>query len=292
MSDMSKQMEALDDFVAKARGQNGRFHEAHLGSLDAIATNVRESRATINRHLAGLGERVDQLQGDVDTHTESLQQAAWPLRTEVCQPLSDLRVGIEGNPMKEYMATGITPQKRPYDYPSTLPRTEPHEGLRSRHRTSKRFTALPFNEDNRPPPVPSSPAVSPSKSYVYSDAADEVGSHPPPSASKPSNAGLREVNANVGRPASFDAGDDALLIGKPETPFQPVAAELEDTPEKDDNDQPPPKRRRSVSSNHTTESKLPQKMQSKKMPGVMEGRENVFPPSTSGSRFYRNRPSN
>lgn len=285
-------MEALDDFVAKARGQNGRFHEAHLGSLDAIATNVRESRAAITRHLTGLGERVDQLRGDVDTHTETLEQAARPLQTEVSHPLSDLRVGVESNPMKEYIATGITPQKRPYDYPSTLPRTEPHSGLRSRHRTSKRFTALPFNEETQPPPLPSSPAVSPTKSYVYSDAAEEVGTHPPPSASKPSNTGLREVNANVGRPASIDAGDDAQLIGKPDTPIQSVTAELEETPEKDDDEPPPPKRHRSVSSNHAAESKLPQKMLSKKMPGVMEGRENVFPPATSSSRFYRNRPSN
>ncbi|KAJ5180923.1 hypothetical protein N7492_004133 [Penicillium capsulatum] len=291
MSDMSKQMEALDDFVAKARGQNGHFHEAHLASLDAIAANVRESRATINRHLVGFGGRVDQLRGDVDEQAESLGQVA-SLQADVCQPLSELRSSIEGNPMKEYVATGVTPQKRPYDYPSTLPRTEPHDGLRSRHRTSKRFTALPFNEETRPPPMPSSPVASPSKSYVYSDAAEEVGTQPPPSASKPSNTGLREVNANVGRPASFDAGDDAQLIGKPETPAQPVAAELEDTPEKDDQDLPPPKRHRSVSSNHTTESKLPQKMLSKKMPGVMEGRENFFPPTAAGSRFYRNRPSN
>ncbi|KAK5702300.1 Kinesin-related motor protein, partial [Elasticomyces elasticus] len=39
IKDMDKQMGALDDFVVKARTQNGRFHEAHLGSLQGMATN-------------------------------------------------------------------------------------------------------------------------------------------------------------------------------------------------------------------------------------------------------------
>ena len=289
MSNMSKQMEALDDFVAKARSHNGSFHDAHLESLDAIAANVRDSRTTIHRHLDGFGEHVGQLQSDVKGHTESLEQATTPLQAEVCQPLSELRTDVEAHPLKEYVPTGITPQKRRYDYPVNLPRTEHHEGLRSRHRTSKRFTALPFNEETRPPPVPSSPVASPAKSYVYSDAAEEVGVHPPSSAAIPSNTGLREVDANVARPASFDAGDDIQLSGKLEPPTQPTTAGLDETPEKGENDLPPPKRQRSVSSN-TGESKLPQKRLSK-MAGVMEGRENVCPPVSAGGRFYQNRTS-
>ena len=296
VSDMSKQMEALDDFVAKARSHNGRFHEAHLVSLDAISTNVRESRSAIQGHLDGFGERVGQFQDDVAVHTEDLEQVTAPLQEEVRLPLTELRANIQSHPMKEYVPTGVTPQKRRYDYPATLPRTESHEGLRSRHRTSKQFTALPFNEEeNRLAPVSSSPVTSPSKTFVYSDSVEEVDIHPPTfNAPISSNTGLREVDVNVARPLVSDSTEDGAMVCKPETPASHPAMDLDGTPEKDESKQPSLKRRRSGShsASSTIESKLPQKMLSKKMAGMMEGRENV-PPSgiPSGRRFFRNRTS-
>jgi kinesin family protein 11 len=65
---------------------------------------------------------------------------------------------------------------------------------------------------------------------------------------------------------------------------------LDETPEKDEPEQPPLKRRRSASTN-PIETKLPQKMLSKKMAGMMEGRENVPPSATTGRRYLRTRPS-
>lgn len=292
MDDMSKQMGALDDFVAKARSHNGRFHEAHLNSLDAIASNVRVSRSVVHEQLNGLGERVGQLQEDVSVHTEELQQSTAPLNDEVRQPLTELRANIQSHPMREYEPTGVTPQKRKYEYPADLPRTESHDGLRSRHRTSKQFSALPFNEEPLPPPLPSSPAASPSKTFVYSDA-EEVGTHPASSsATNSSNTGLREVDVNVARPVACDVEDDSLPSGKPETPAVNSTMELDETPERDEPEQPPAKRRRSQSS-HTVESKLPQKMLSKKMAGMMEGRENVpLSTATTGRRYYSRRTPN
>lgn len=291
MDDMSKQMEALDDFVAKARSHNGRFHETHLNSLDVIASNVRDSRSVVHEQLNGFGERVGQLQEDVHMHTEQLQQSTAPLEGEVRQPLFELRANIQSHPMQEYVPTGVTPQKRKYEYPTDLPRTESHDGLRSRHRTSKQFTALPFNEEPLAPPLLSSPAASPSKTFVYSDA-EEVGTRPASScAANSSNTGLREIDANVARPIACDA-DDNSLSGKPETPAVNTSMELDETPEKDESEQPPAKRRRSLSS-HTVESKLPQKMLSKRKAGMMEGRENVpLSTTTSGRRFYNRRTPN
>lgn len=287
MDDMSKQMGALDDFVAKARSHNGRFRKAHLDSLDAIASNVRDSRSIVHEQLDGLGERVGQLQEDVRMHTVELQQSTAPLEGEVRQPLTELRANIQSHSMREYVPTGVTPQKRKYEYPKDLPRTESHDGLRSRHRTSKQFTALPFNEEPLPPPVTSSPAPSPSKTFVYSDA-EEVGTHPASSsATNSSNTGLREVDVNVARPVACDT-DDGLPSGEPETPAVITTMELEETPERDEPEQPPTKRRRSQSS-HTAESKLPQKMLSKKMAGMMEGRENVPLSTTTTGRRYHNR---
>ncbi|KAJ5464434.1 Kinesin-like protein bimC [Penicillium daleae] len=289
MSDMSKQMEALDDFVAKARSHNGRFHDAQLGSLDAMATNSQQSRTSVQEQLDGLYGRVGQLQEDVDMHTEHLEQATAPLHEEVRQPLSELRDSIQSHPMKEYIPTGVTPKKRKYEYSTDLPRTESHEGIRSRHRTSKQFTALPFSEEAQLAPIPSSPVSSPSKGFVYSDAAEEVGTHPSSSGMNSSNTGLREVDLNVAKQHAHDAEDDNAPAANSETPVPAPSMDLSDTPDHDEPEQPPLKRHRSASSNTPVETKLPQKMLSKRMAGMMEGRENVPPSAIAGGRRYRNR---
>ncbi|KAJ5313066.1 hypothetical protein PENANT_c018G07747 [Penicillium antarcticum] len=282
MSDMGTQMEALDDFVAKARSQNGRFHESHIGSLSTMAQNVRESRSTAQGQLDGFTQRVGQFREEVDSHTENLQQSTVPLQRDVRQPLSDMRSNLLGHPMKEYVPTGATPQKRRYEYPSEMPQTEPHD-VRSRHRTSKQFTALPFNEeDDRKSPV-ASPEPSPAKPFVYHDTAGQVGTHPVLSATPSSNTGLREVDLNVARPTACDE-DAAVATSKQETPALSTSLDLDETPEKEEPEQPIRKRRRSNSA--MVESKVPQKM-SKKMSNMMEGRENQIP---AGRRF-RNRGS-
>lgn len=290
MSDMGTQMEALDDFVAKARSQNGRFHEAQMGSLDVMANNVRESRSAVDEQLNSLNDSVQTFQEDMNVHTGDLHQSAIPLQEEVRQPLTELRENVINHPMQEYLPTGATPQKRHYDYPSELPRTESHDGLRSRHRTSKQFTALPFDGDAQPTSITSSPVSSPAKrSYVYSDAAEEVGHQPhPPSLSASSNTGLREVDLNVAK--QLGPEEETQTSANPETPAQVASGDLDETPEKDDSE-PPLKKRRSNSTTTThpvAESKLPHKMLSKRMAGMMEGRENVPPSGIAGRRNYRN----
>ncbi|KAJ5109495.1 hypothetical protein N7456_006170 [Penicillium angulare] len=297
MSDMSKQMEALDDFVAKARTHNGRFHEAQLGNLDSMAMNVRDSRAVVQEQLDGFDSRIGQLEQDADMHTAELKQSTAPLERDVCLPLKDLRDKIQSHPIKEYSPTGVTPKKRKYEYPTSLPRTESHEGLRSRHRTSKQFTALPFNEeeDTQTGAVPSSPATSPSKNFVYSDPVEPIETQPSSAPATYINTGLREVDLNVAKPVSPEIADDSALASKSETPVLNGAADLESTPERDESEQPPTKRRRSGSknTNNTVETKLPQKMLSKRMAGMMEGRENVPLSGIPGGRRYnRDRPSN
>ncbi|KAI2791950.1 Kinesin-like protein bimC [Penicillium oxalicum] len=289
MEDMSKQMGALDDFVATARSHNGRFHEAQLSSLDNLATNGRNSRAVIQDQLDSLEEQVARLQEDIEMHTDELGQATAPLVEEVRQPLSDLRVHVQTHAIKEYVPTGATPKKRKYEYGTDLPRTEAHDGIRTRHRTSKQFTALPFSEEPEEAPNPSSPMSSPSKGFVYSDAAEEVGIHHPPSAIKSSNNGLREVDLNVAKSIAHHADDESELAHKPETPTLPLSVDLDSTPDHDEPEQPPQKRRRSASSNPPTESKLPPKMASRRMTGMMEGRENVRPSGIAGGRRFRPR---
>ncbi|KAJ5935832.1 hypothetical protein N7466_005379 [Penicillium verhagenii] len=288
MSDMSKQMEALDDFVAKARSHNGRFHEAQLGSLEAINSSVRGSRGAIQDQLNSFATRAGQLQSDIDLQAVDMERCAAPLQQEVRQPLVDLRGNFENYPMKEYIPSGVTPKKRKYEYPTHLPRTESHDGLRSRHRTSKQFTALPFGEedDTQPAAVSSPPPISPAKTFVYSDPAEEVEIRRSSSGVAYNNTGLREVDLNVAKPLS-EATDDASV--------QIAATGLDKDTVREDSEQPPLKRRRSgsTSTNNTAETKLPHKMLSKKMAGMMEGRENLTPSAVPGGRrFYRSRAPN
>ncbi|KAJ5734020.1 hypothetical protein N7493_002806 [Penicillium malachiteum] len=297
MSDMSKQMEALDDFVAKARSQNGHFHEAQLRSLDAITTNVRDSRAAMQTQLDGFSERTGQLRDDANLHTTGLKEATAPLHGEVRQPLAALRENMQSHPMKEYIPTGVTPQKRKYEYPTSLPRTEPHEGLRSRHRTSKQFTALPFNDEEETPTttIPSSPAASPSKNFVFSDPVEPAEAQPSSISAIYNNSGLREVDINVAKPVNSDLAEDNTQATNLATEAQDALADLKSTPEKDESEQPSVKRRRSRSQStaNIVETKRPQKMLSKKLPSMMEGRENVPLSGVPGSRRYtRNPPSN
>ncbi|CAI7578340.1 unnamed protein product [Penicillium discolor] len=289
MSDMGTQMEALDDFVAKARSQNGRFHESHLGNLNAMVKNARESRSNVYGQLDGFTGRVEQLQDDVNMHTENLEQATAPLHAEVRRPLLEMRSNIQSHPLKEYVPTGITPQKRRYDYPSEMPQTEAHDGLRTRHRTSKQFTALPFNEEEQQDsPAPASPQASPPKKFVYNDTPEEVGHSLPSSAAPPSNTSLREVDLNVARPVVSD-GDDALPPTKLETPVLATSMDLDETPEKEEPE--PSRKRRRSNSNNIPETKLPKTMLSKRMAGMKEGRENMPPSAIASGRRFRTRTS-
>jgi kinesin family protein 11 len=286
VNDMGRQMEALDDFVAKARSQNGRYRDSHLATLDTIATGVHSSYSSVHEQVEGLSSRINQLQEEATQHQATLEESIIPLSDDVRKPLTDLSSSIQNRSLEEYVATGVTPKKRKYDYPSNLPATESHETLKSRLRTTKEMKVLPFNEEAPLSAPASSPGASPSKGFVYNDAEDEVGSHVPFMTNvNPSNTGLREVDTNVVvRPLAYSM-DDKPSKG----PAASVAPNLESAAETDDMDHPPSKRRRSNST--ALETKLPTKMASRKIVGVMEGRENVHPAGVSGGRRLRGRPS-
>ncbi|RDW87126.1 putative kinesin family protein (BimC) [Aspergillus mulundensis] len=286
MDDMGRQMEALDDFVAKARSQNGHYRDAHISTLNTIANDVRKSYSSIEERVDGLTDRMNQFQQEATHQHATLEGSIAPLSEDVRKPLSDLSSTIQNRSLEEYVATGVTPKKRKYDYPSVLPSTEPHETLRSRLRTTKDMEVLPFNDEDRLSVPVSSPGNSTPKGFVYNDAEDEVGTHAPSVTNvNPSNTGLREVDANVAvRPLVYSV-DDKNAADQDGFP----AANSDGATGTDGMDEPPTKRRRSNSA--AVETKLPNKMLARRMAGMMEGRENVPPPGVSSGRRLRGRPS-
>ncbi len=263
---MATQMQALDDFVTRARSQNERHHSTHVSSLQSLASTVNDSYSSISDHFTSSYDRVRDMGNDISEQSKALQDTLPPLTETVQQPLSHLRSAITNAPLKEYVPSGETPQKTQYRFPTTLPRTEPHDKF-----LTKVFPTSNNNSNNTstssllPPP-------SPNKPIIYTDTPTPPTDHPS-TASTPSKrasaaaptGGLREIDMNITNnnnhptrhsdPSSFalvkSAGDTAAFG----TSMGP----------------PPLKRQATMESG----SKLPMKLGLGKRGVVGEGRENL-----------------
>jgi len=266
MKDIATQMQALDDFVTRARSQNAEHHDNHAQSLTNLSTAVSGSYSNIGNHFASTYERIRVLGEEMSTKTTALQDALSPLDTTLRQPLSELRSNIASTLLQEYMPTGETPQKLQYQYPTALPRTKPHENLLASLRGRV---------------VSTTPLVSPTKTIpvIFNDESttpaceDEVSSVPAFTAEFPPTLGLREINVNI------NAGS---LNSAPQNTASNLSNDL-DT-------------RQTGFKRGTTGSglKLPQKINKRTTVVPLEGRENniapvaAFSQSTGRRRSPRN----
>ncbi|RAO65196.1 uncharacterized protein BHQ10_001208 [Talaromyces amestolkiae] len=276
---MAVQMEALDDFVTRARSQNGSHHESHMANLEGLTTNIKGSFASLEEGFGSMNTQLHAFQETVTEKENSLKQAVTPFVEEVRQPLVELRNNIQNAPMTEYKPTGTTPPRTSYEYPRTLPRTASHSALLDKLKQTTQPILTPLEEETLDPGL-KSPIKhrmgSPKKTRVYNDAEDEVG-EPTITTSTiitSSNTGLREVDLNVAA--------KQLNSSSPERDFsKSIIDVLEDPAE------PPPKKRQAAS-----ESKLPQKaLMRRAPPGIaLDGRENAPLDACIGRRL-RNRPS-
>lgn len=257
MKDMASQMQALDDFVTRARSQNERHHSRHITSLQGLASTVHQSYFSIGDHIISTYDRVREIGTDVSTHSTTLSASLPPLASTVQQPLADLRTAVTTAPLKEYVPTGETPRKTQYQYPTTLPHTEPHDQILGKPAPS----SPPHNNTNSI----QSPNKSPSKSIVYTDAPSVTGIPPTSSPSKDLNPpSLREISLNVGASLKRDHQGSTTTTTTTASKADVEAMGMG----------PPPLKRQAT----TTESKLPQKFGGGGgRAGILklEGRENV-----------------
>ena len=129
MKDVATQMQALDDFVSRARSQNAQHHQSHDRSLGGLSRQVRSSYAEVGCHFTSSYERVRGLGEEMAAKTALIQDSLSPLDAAVTQPLAELRSIVLNTALQEYQPTGETPQKVQYQYPMELPRTEAHDSL-------------------------------------------------------------------------------------------------------------------------------------------------------------------
>lgn len=250
MKDMATQMQALDDFVTRARSQNERHHSRHVTSLQGLASTVHQSYSNIGDHFVSTYDRVREMGADVSTQSTALSASLPPLASTIQQPLADLRADVTNAPLKEYVSTGETPRKTQYQYPTTLPRTDSHDKI-----LGKQAPSSPRHTNSAP-----SPTKSPSKSIVYTDAPATNGLPPTSPSKDPNPASLREISLNVSASLKRNNSDSQAPTATAAVKSDPEAVGMG----------PPPLKRQA------TESKLPLKFGGGKAGVVkLEGRENV-----------------
>ena len=260
MKDMALQMQALDQFVTRARSQNESHHESHLRSFEGLAVSVKRSYANTVDYLRSTEERIQAYDTTMSEGGKDLNDTLPPLNSTLREPLMELRGAILGSALIEYTSTGETPQKVQYQYPTSLPRTEPHEKLLSN--TVKSYITKDLSDIL-------DVAVSPSKSVVYTDIPSEDVALVRPASM---DGGLREVHVNIN--SSLSRSAEHSSGSKPELELLHLSSSLMG---------PPPLKRHA-----TMDSKLPQKFGNGKAAVVrLEGRENVL---LGGGRRLRSSP--
>jgi len=143
-------MQALDDFVTRARSQNEKHHEAHIISLDALDKHTQESTSSVKENITSFKHDLSSLTTNVQEQTSKSVAALEPFKTANIRSLSNLRNFVESNALREYVPTTHTPVKRDYEYPKQMPKTLPHNELLEtfRSRTSiSNSTDITINVD-------------------------------------------------------------------------------------------------------------------------------------------------
>ncbi|KAF8541673.1 P-loop containing nucleoside triphosphate hydrolase protein [Trichophaea hybrida] len=157
--DVGVQMQALDEFVARARSQNESHHKTSLQSLQDLYGGGRE----FVENFSGLITRFrDELQSieEVSGMASTGLDAFSSFSQSTQQRLSELRGNVESESLKECLPTSQTPRKRKYTFPTTLPSTGSAEEVLARARGETVRPVLGEKEVNSPhKQIPSAPSI-------------------------------------------------------------------------------------------------------------------------------------
>ncbi|KAK1247634.1 hypothetical protein MKX07_000522 [Trichoderma sp. CBMAI-0711] len=209
IDDLDLQMEAMDDFVTRAKSESNTHHETHMQSIQALSNTVDQSFGNISAHFKTTFDRVKNLGEAMDLDAGDLHDSLEPLTAQICQPLSALREQIGKTALQDYRPTGETPQKAQYHFPTSLPRTETHAALNFK------------SGGNSPDPneAGEGDADEDNDTLVFTDldtSSKNTSSPPRPSIESISDksASLREVNPNISSLASsvisFESGSSTM----------------------------------------------------------------------------------
>lgn len=221
IEDLDAQMEALDDFVSRAKLENANHHESHAQSVKTVSSTVEQSFGNISAHFKTTFDRVKNLGEEMELDVNDLRDGLEPLDAQICQPLANLREDIGSTSLQEYQPTGATPQKAQYQYPTSLPRTQRHSLLISKIDEDEALAGSDIAEEKEEkehtmvfadlPPLPSTDSHSRPSTMSTTAASDDK-------ITPLGTMGLREVNPNVttnlttGAIGGLDADVDLISI--------------------------------------------------------------------------------
>ena len=134
--DMTVQMADLDQFVTRAREENGRHHNSQCESLKNLSANARQTFDSVDDMLQATSGRTHNHNAACRDGISCLEDGFSPFTQSVRTRLAELVTNFDSNPMMEYVVTGGTPPKKDWIYPKNLPRTEHHDTILSKLRGS------------------------------------------------------------------------------------------------------------------------------------------------------------
>ncbi|KIX00253.1 uncharacterized protein Z518_10392 [Rhinocladiella mackenziei CBS 650.93] len=266
---MATQMAALDEFVTRARAHNDTHHDERVHSLHKVSSQVQDGFTELVKKSEEFRVSLENFGTEQKAGITEVEGLASSLNEDTCAPLQELKAELSNASLAEYTPTGETPQKKEWNYPSELSRTEDHGSIIARLRglpdpamvaqmpsTSSASTRSPRKQaSHRKEPASPSKVSSPSKTKVFTDA--EVPNNQPPITTQTTTttipldevkASLKEIDINViNRPASHSASS---------TSGRPV---LLDFSKSVGSASGPPPLKRHATANAVVESKLPGK---------------------------------
>ncbi|OQU95893.1 Kinesin motor domain-containing protein [Cladophialophora immunda] len=183
LTQMSTQMGALDEFVTRARLQNDSHHAERLQSLSNAASHAQEGFSSLEKESELCREVFGAFTGEQEKHRADIDRLFVSLEEEVRHPLQEMKAELSEATLADYIPTGETPQKREWNYPTRLPRTENHESIIARLRglpdpalitktpSSVKAPGRSPRKQASPRKGPSSPSKlpSPSKTKIFTD---------------------------------------------------------------------------------------------------------------------------
>lgn len=226
-------MAALDEFVSRARSQNDSYHQRRTEDLANMAGNAKDGFVQLEKDLNDCKSSTESFGNENTMHGGDMEALAASLQDDARPLLQDLQYELATSTFKDYDPTGETPQKREWEYPTHLPRTESHESIIARLRglpdpaASKKTPSISKTPGRSPRKQQTSPrkgfgspskAASPSKTKVFMDVVDvpvaktEETTRPNTTTGpveQSSKSGLKEMDINVvagTRPPSSMAG--------------------------------------------------------------------------------------
>lgn len=201
LGEMSHQMSALDEFVNRARMQNDKSHDDHIGGLLQFQLEVAQLQTEVADTIQQRDTDLQVLHNDTESTTADLTGCMETFGAEAKEALQTIHAQVDENSMQDYVSTGETPQKKDWTYPTELPSTANHETIIARMRglpdpateTSTSRTPARSPRKHGSPRKSPTKTRSPMKGKVYTDV--EVA-RPMENMTEPIK-GLREIDMNV-----------------------------------------------------------------------------------------------